>query len=349
MTTDKKLLRNRFAANYLQYNSLAVVQDTICEQLARMIARLCVPEPGAAENAADPEVSPTLEPGAAGGIGSIPEPGAASKAGGTREVGPAREISEALEVGSGPETCEVRKPGTTSEISAALEIGAAPEPGATPKPGVVRQINAALEIGAGTGFLTRRLLEQYPAARWTINDLADEAAHFIVPYTENKAVSYLWGDAESIALPAGMDLVVTASTIQWFDDTPAFFGRIASVLNPEGFMALSTFGPENFREIKAVAGDGLEYYTADELTAMLSDRGFDVLEQLEYTKQLHFDTPVEVLRHIKATGVNSIRKKRWTRQHLAGFENRYRALFANPAGGVTLTYHPILIVARKRK
>lgn len=33
------------------------------------------------------------------------------------------------------------------------------------------KITRGLEVGTGTGFLTRRLLERYPDAEWTLNDL----------------------------------------------------------------------------------------------------------------------------------------------------------------------------------
>lgn len=35
--SDKDLLKNRFAANLRSYNSLAVVQERICEELAELI------------------------------------------------------------------------------------------------------------------------------------------------------------------------------------------------------------------------------------------------------------------------------------------------------------------------
>ena len=74
--SDKDLLKNRFAANLRSYNSLAVVQERICEELAELIG--------------------THVPG---------------------------------------------------------------------------KITRGLEVGTGTGFLTRRLLERYPDAEWTLNDL----------------------------------------------------------------------------------------------------------------------------------------------------------------------------------
>lgn len=251
MTTDKNLLRNRFAANLCNYNSLAVVQAEICAQLAEMAQRLCD----------------------------------------------------------------------------------AP--------------SSAMEIGAGTGFLTARLTEIYPEARWTVNDIVTEAERYIAPLINGRDINCLWGDAESLDLPLGLDMIASASTIQWFDDTKRFLSRAHRALNHGGWLCLSTFGPENFTEIKATTGQGLEYYTAAELKSMLQKTGFETEKISEYVKSLHFDSPIDVLRHIKATGVNSIGTVRWTKKDLRGFETAYRKSFPVGSDKVSLTYHPILIVARK--
>ena len=285
MGTDKDLLRNRFAASYRQYDSLAVVQDNICDQLVGMIVRNCPPD---------------------------------------SDKCPDREVPEA-----GKKIVAGDLPGREDEAQ-----------------GV--RIARALEIGAGTGFLTRRLLKHYPHAFWTINDLAEEASGFLAPYLKDRNIDLLWGDAETIGLPRGIDLTATASTVQWFDDLPGFFERTAAITNPSGFLAMSTFGPENFHEIKATTGEGLDYYRAEEITELMRLYGWGVVEHLEYTKRLEFGSPLEVLYHIRATGVNSIRKARWTRSRLAEFETRYRELFSTAGGKVTLTYHPILVVAEKR-
>lgn len=253
MTTDKQLLKKRFAANLHQYNSLAVVQNEICVQLAEMIGRICT------------------------------------------------------------------------------------EP-----------LCRAMEIGSGTGFLTRRLLERYPQTVWSINDLIEESEIYLQPYIHGHKVSYLWGDAEVLPLPEGLDLLASASVVQWFDNLPLFITRSAERLHEGGYLAFSTFGFDNFREIKATTGEGLYYYPCEVLQELLNEAGYTVVETLEYTRQLLFDTPTDVLRHIKATGVNSIRKTRWSKQQLIDFEQRYVRDFSTDNHRVSLTYHPILIVAQRR-
>ena len=207
----------------------------------------------------------------------------------------------------------------------------------------------AMEIGTGTGFLTSLLLGRYPNSAWFLNDIADESQTFLAPYTTGCRTSFIPGDAELIALPDKLDLVASASTVQWFDDLAAFTRRVHESLLPGGILAFTTFGPDNFNEIKTLTGEGLDYLTLEEFRIMLSQQGYEIVESSQYTVRLAFDTPGDVLRHIKATGVNSLRPVRWGIERFTRFEQEYRDLFATTEGRVQLSYHPILIIARKPK
>ena len=156
-------------------------------------------------------------------------------------------------------------------------------------------------------------------------------------------------DAEDLAQFSDRpyDLIATASTVQWFDHLPIFIKSLPELLSETGVIALSTFGPDNFIEIRTTTGDGLDYYTADELSKLFQQAGLTILECKEYIRQLNFDSPTAVLRHIKATGVNAIHKSRWTPRRLTQFETDYRTQYSTSTGEVTITYHPILIVAQK--
>jgi hypothetical protein len=69
----------------------------------------------------------------------------------------------------------------------------------------------------------------------------------------------------------------------------------------------------------------------------------ELFEQEEYT--LHFDTPVELLRHLKNTGVTGISGH--SRQKGFDFIKRYRKTFDGKKE-ITLTYRPVYIVAHKK-
>lgn len=208
-------------------------------------------------------------------------------------------------------------------------------------------VKKGVEIGAGTGFLTRHLVRLFPAAEWTVNDLVPESRNYL---PDN--MTFIAGDGEAFPFgEASRDLIASASTVQWFDDLPRFIARAAEGLTSDGILALSTFGPENFREITATTGQGLEYYPLPQLSDILTASGLQIIAREEWTEQQRYPSPTDVLRHLRLTGVNAVAAAQWTHSRLRRFEADYRAAYgtASENGGecVTLTFHPIILVARK--
>ena len=162
------------------------------------------------------------------------------------------------------------------------------------------------------------------------------------------AVSFLPCDAETLDFPQGTDLITSCSTLQWFADTERFFARCHHFLSDGGILAFSTFGKKNMREIHALTGHGLEYLSLDNLKVLLSPR-FEILYAEEEIVSLPFGTPLEVLRHLKQTGVTGTEKRVWTRGRLQSFCDEYIRMCGNDDRSVSLTYHPIYVIARKRE
>lgn len=190
-----------------------------------------------------------------------------------------------------------------------------------------------VEIGAGTGFLTHRLVERFAEnCQFIINDITPKSREFLPSGVEFRA-----DDGEFMELPSNVDLVASSSTIQWFDDLQRFLSRILSHLSPSGYVAVSTFGPRNFEQFR---NQTLNYYSLEELTSMAEDCGYRVVESVQWIRQMEFNDPVELLRHVKATGVNAVHQTRWSRKDLNCFiEN-----FPRP---VVLTFHPIVLILTK--
>lgn len=202
-------------------------------------------------------------------------------------------------------------------------------------------VHSGIEIGAGTGFLTRHLIDNFPKGSWLINDISPESQRFLPVCRQ---LRFEASDGEDIVVPDGsLDIITSASVVQWFRDLDGFVARMAKGLRRGGVMAISTFGPDNFLEITATTGDTLKYPTINELAVMAETHGLEVLIAEQWTEKMLFSAPIEVLHHIKATGVNALSPKRWTHRDLLDFERRYNELY-NP---VTLTFAPIILIARK--
>ncbi len=204
-----------------------------------------------------------------------------------------------------------------------------------------------LEIGCGTGFLSEKIIGKWFDKNLYINDLVEEMCSKTASKCQLQSSHCLTGDIESLELPGKFDLMVSASTFQWLADPTRTFVKLAGYLNPEGHLIFSTFGEDNFKEVKAVTGNGLVYHPMSEMVKLLQTH-FDVLYTEEERHTLEFDEPLEILQHIKKTGVNASPISRgWTRGDLKQFSEVYTSHFLTD-GKCPLTYHPLYLVCRKK-
>lgn len=208
------------------------------------------------------------------------------------------------------------------------------------------RVRRAMEIGIGTGFLTRHLVEIWPEAEWWFNDLSPAAFDWLPPGPEQ--THHLPGDAEAMEYPARLDLLASASAVQWFADLPGFFRKACGVLRPGGLLAVATFTHRNLHEPAALTGPRLRYPTPQELSAMAAEAGLHLLHTEAWEETLLFDGILPLLDHLRRTGVNggpagtALR----TPAQLRDFGERYAAQHPREDGLLPLTYAPALLLAR---
>lgn len=205
-----------------------------------------------------------------------------------------------------------------------------------------------LEIGCGTGGFTRVLKQQCRIDEWILNDLCESCQGKIDRLFPNFPPRFIAGDAETLSFPGKFDLIASASVFQWMKEPETFLHKLSELLIPNGVLLFSTFAPGNLREIKELTGKGLDYPTSDRLAKWLSAADLDLLHLEEETITLTFQTPLDVLRHLKATGVTATGNGHWTKGLQASFCRHYSEQFATPDGQVTLTYRPLYIVTIKK-
>lgn len=204
-----------------------------------------------------------------------------------------------------------------------------------------------VEVGCGSGFLTAELMRRYGCRNWLYNDISPAAKTYVDSIARGYGQSFHFevGDAETLAYPDGIDLLASSSAMQWFADVPAFLKRVSGKMAADGILAISTFGVDNLYEIKVTAGSGLNYMFKNELDTLVNAH-FEVVEIKEELRTLYFETAVDVLRHIKQTGVNGCFRQCWTKAKLRAFAASYEQFRCRR--GLPLTYHPMYVVARKR-
>ena len=201
---------------------------------------------------------------------------------------------------------------------------------------------AVLEVGAGTGLLTRQILAARPGSL-TVNDLYTSPQVQALAQAQPGIVVCREGNAETFAFERTFDAVLSASTVQWFDNLPGFFTRCAAHLPKGGLLAFSSFLPGNLHEVADLTGVGLAYCKADDLRSYLAPQ-YDLLTLEPGEVTLRFASPRDVLLHLRHTGVTGIRTVVWGKSRYEKFVNAYRARYA--AGhGVRLTYRPVYVLA----
>lgn len=194
-----------------------------------------------------------------------------------------------------------------------------------------------LEIGCGTGFLTDILSNNTEWKSYTALDIVGECREYISQI--NPEIEFIEADIEDYLKNSSekFDLIISNAALQWVNDFETTVRTLKNMLNPDGHLLFSTFGKENFREIYSLLGTGLDYYSPKEIEDLFKDLDIKTEEEIHV---MGFKTPMEILKHLKLTGVNAIENTSWTKSDLSKFEKGYSNLCPIRP---TLTYNPIYI------
>lgn len=198
------------------------------------------------------------------------------------------------------------------------------------------------EFGVGTGFLSKNILDKISFKDYCANDIIEESEFCIKNII--KDASFLAGDIEKIEIDEKFDLVLSNAVMQWIIDVDELLFKIHDCLSKDGYFAFTTFGEKNFIEIKETTGVSLKYLKSETLKEKCSGL-FDIVAFEENIQTLYFNSPLDVLKHIKLSGTNGIKSLNWTVSKLKDFDNYYRKSFSL-GEKVTLTYNPIYVVLK---
>lgn len=189
-------------------------------------------------------------------------------------------------------------------------------------------IDSLIEIGAGTGLLTDSLCQWLTPRNlqlWDISQISERLPgrhHICDGETAIRKLS-----------PETVDAIATASAMQWFCSPRSFIASCYKALKKGGWLAIATYGPDNFKEIRKPP-----YPSLSKLTQWIGN-DMEILYADEQRIARQFNSPKELLTHIRLTGVNAVSQDSKTITEARRIITRDLR---------TLTYHPIIIIARKR-
>ena len=155
------------------------------------------------------------------------------------------------------------------------------------------------------------------------------------------------GDAETVVFPSDMDAVLSSSTVQWFEDKSSFLRNAHAALKPDGMLIFNTFGPNNLTEVRELTGQGLDYPSIEEWKKWM-EMYFDDVRITHETIVTTFDSPKDLLRHLRLTGVTGTTTEfRWTKSSFLDFQEKYYQRYVEK-GKVSLTWDVIYVKGRKK-
>ena len=156
-----------------------------------------------------------------------------------------------------------------------------------------------LEIGQGTGLFTKMYGKIVKPRRVEFVDIYP-TPHFHIADDETYHVTdaEIWMEKQH----SRYDLIVSASTIQWFRNPERFFENSSRLLNKDGVLVCSTFLPGTLAIFDRFRPSPMLYHKKEDLMSFARN-WFEKVEEEELNIELKFSDAKQALLHLRHTGV----------------------------------------------
>ncbi len=114
-----------------------------------------------------------------------------------------------------------------------------------------RKVDTLLDLGSGTGLARESLSEHYGELCYFALDFAFPMLEF----AKNEAISHslnaVCANVEQLPFrEASLDIIFSASTLQWSNDAEKVFQQCYQALKEQGSLIFSSFGPATLKELR---------------------------------------------------------------------------------------------------
>lgn len=205
-----------------------------------------------------------------------------------------------------------------------------------------KKYNKIFEIGCATGILTKEIAKKLIFSELYLNDIVEESKKYVQEIY--KECNFIAGDIENINLNKKYNLIISNACLQWCSNIEDTLSKLINALDDGGILAISIFGEDNLKEIKSIFNIGNEISSISSMEKFLNTQ--KIIAKKEDKIKIDFETPMEVLKHLKYTGTNAIKEIKLTKTKLKDFEQRYKENYTQN-NKVYLTYNPIYIICTK--
>ncbi len=205
-----------------------------------------------------------------------------------------------------------------------------------------KEYNKIFEIGCATGILTKEIGNKLIFSELYLNDIVEESKKYVQEIY--KECNFIAGDIENIDLNKKYNLIISNACLQWCPNIEETLSKLINALDDGGILAISIFGEDNLKEIKSIFNIGNEISSISSMENFLNTQ--KIIAKKEDKIKIDFETPMEVLKHLKYTGTNAIKEIKLTKTKLKDFEQKYKENYTQN-NKVYLTYNPIYIICTK--
>lgn len=173
--------------------------------------------------------------------------------------------------------------------------------------------DVAVDLGSGTGFLSEQMSRSAGVDSLVAIDLALPMLEVSRRKHASRAIHHVCADAERLPLRSGyVTQIYSNLALQWLQDLSSLFSELRRVLQPQGQLVFTTFGPQTLKELKsawAAVDDAVHVnsFVAEEgITRALQAAGFASLSIESEIHVCRYASVLELMRELKGLGAHNV-------------------------------------------
>ncbi len=211
-----------------------------------------------------------------------------------------------------------------------------------------------LELGCGTGNLSTLLGNKYKGCFFYYSDIAASMLKNCrgqLAEIKSNSACFVQMDALKPAIKK-VDLIASNAVVQWFVNLEKHFQDLASSLNSNGYLLISSLGEDNFPELRALLEsapfrlNNFPGHTLEYAVKSMEDAGLKIISAKKDSHKISYESFRHFLRILKDSGASGRNDYAMPPQLFKLLETRYNEKYFEGVS-IAATWKPWYIMAKK--